>query len=129
MHHSDKQGLASLLGIQSRGQRSWIWRRGRSVHRSCCRHPCLVWSSSHHCQNLAEKRISAIHCRFLQEKKKKKKTTSVQEVFTERSTGLSSFTNGRCMNVLGLAQQGTEHFSPPIRTEISPCMYKHVGFL
>lgn len=30
--------------------------------------------------------------------------------------------------MLRLAQPGTEHFSSPIRTEISPCVYKHIGF-
>lgn len=60
--HPDKQVLASLLGIRCRGRRSWIWRRGRTALRSCCRHPCLFWSSSHHCRNLAGTGISAIHC-------------------------------------------------------------------
>lgn len=61
VHHPDKQVLASLLSIRFHGRRSWISRRGRTAHQSCCRHPCLFWNSSHHYRNLADKRISAIH--------------------------------------------------------------------
>lgn len=124
--HPDQEALTSLLWSRSRGRRSWTWSRGRSARRSCCRHPCLAWSSSHRYRNLAHRAAqpnTAQH-RLLQEKT----PLSMKPSLKDLKDWIPSFLPSEDAWMLRLVQQGTEHFSPPFRTEISPRMHKHAGF-